>query len=52
MLLGILIGFSPYISAAEDIPSITPPTISIDKAAVRNGGEILVSGQAPAGKPV
>ncbi len=51
-LLVSVLGFSPYLSAADDVSAATPPTISIDKAAVNNGGEILVSGQAPAGKDV
>jgi hypothetical protein len=50
-LLVLVLGFLPYL-AADEVPAATPPTISIDKAVVSNGGEILVSGQAPAGKDV
>lgn len=50
-LSGLLLAWLAYPSAAQDTPS-TLPTISIDRTAVSNGGEILVSGQVPAGKPV
>ena len=35
-------------------PASTPskPTVQIDKTSLENGGEIIVTGQAPAGKPV
>jgi len=51
-LLGLAISCAPLICAAEDTPAVAAPAISIDKTAVNNGGEIVVSGRAPAGKPV
>ncbi len=37
---------------AATAPAPAPPTITIDRTAVSNGGEIKVTGQAPAGRPV
>lgn len=48
---------APAVASAEQKPETTagvamPPTISIDKTSLINGGTITVTGIAPAGKPV
>ena len=45
-----LSGSSP--PAVEDGPAAIPPAVSMDWIAAKNGGVILVSGQAAAGKAV
>ena len=40
----------PEVRAAVSVPQ--PPTIQIDKTSLDNGGTIVVTGKAPAGKPV
>jgi hypothetical protein len=52
MLLGLLIACFPAMLIAEALPTQALPTLSIDKTSVKNGGEILVTGQAPVGKAV
>ena len=37
---------------AQPAPCPARPTVQIDKASLDNGGEIIVTGQAPPGKPV
>jgi len=37
---------------AKPAESVTPPSIQIDKTSIENGGTIVLTGTAPAGKPV
>ncbi len=54
LLLALMMMAWPIIpqAQAQDEASASPPTINLDKSAIANGGEIVVSGQAPAGAQV
>jgi len=45
-------GAAPVVAAPTATPAANAPTIKIDKTSLSNGGDILVTGKAPAGSQV